>query len=71
MQYVIVYLIFLDGERSNILREVTIQIFNNSACDKMYAASGTAIKRSFPRGILDTQMCAGHEQGGKDACQVS
>lgn len=55
-------------EKSPTLQEVSLQVINNTGCDGIYS-NNMAAKRNFPKGILDTQMCAGDEAGGKDACQ--
>ncbi|CAG0890607.1 unnamed protein product, partial [Cyprideis torosa] len=43
---------------SNILREVTLPVWNRTECDK-----------SYPGKLISTQICAGETGGGKDSCQ--
>lgn len=51
------------GSRSPILMEVDVPIVSNEACD-------AAIKDINPNyGISDAMLCAGLDEGGKDACQ--
>jgi hypothetical protein len=57
------------GDRSPILQEVSITIFNNSYCAKAYT-SPPVPRRNYPEGIIASQMCAGDPNGGRDACQV-
>lgn len=49
-----------DGEVSNTLRHVTVQIVSNAACNGLAAYGG---------GISKEMLCAGFPQGGKDSCQ--
>ncbi|XP_054283193.1 trypsin-1-like [Macrosteles quadrilineatus] len=55
---------FSKGYRSDVLRKVRLMIVNNSKCQNWYSSQGKRIK------IQATQMCAGVENGGKDACQA-
>lgn len=57
------------GERSPILQEVSVTIFNNSDCRRAYS-SPLVPRRNYPEGIINSQLCAGDPHGGKDACQV-
>ncbi|KAG8231617.1 hypothetical protein J437_LFUL010295 [Ladona fulva] len=59
------------GDRSPILQEVRVTVFSNEDCSRSYAspAAATVTKRSYPSGIIDSQLCAGDRQGKKDACQ--
>ncbi|XP_063220329.1 venom protease-like isoform X2 [Bacillus rossius redtenbacheri] len=59
---------FFGGDSTDILHEVSVTIMNSSKCSALYSRSA-ALRRSYPRGIIDSQLCAGDEQGGKDACQ--
>ncbi|XP_069688917.1 venom protease-like isoform X2 [Periplaneta americana] len=56
------------GERSPVLQEVSVTIFNNSDCTKAYS-SPIVPRRNYPEGIISSQLCAGDPNGGKDACQ--
>ncbi|GFR25597.1 clotting factor B [Trichonephila clavata] len=55
------------GPSSNELQEVQgIPVIGNKACNSKYKKiSGP----QFPRGITEDFICAGLEEGGKDACQ--
>ncbi|XP_046400220.1 serine proteinase stubble [Ischnura elegans] len=50
------------GGRAEKLQKVTVVIVDNDQCLDWYHSQGKKIK------ILDSQMCAGHENGGKDSC---
>ena len=39
-------------------------------CQAVYESS-SSFKNQFPGGFADKKLCAGEEEGGKDACQVS
>ncbi|KAG8178206.1 hypothetical protein JTE90_026974 [Oedothorax gibbosus] len=54
------------GKRDPVLREVTIQVVNVSACDKSYEEVRGS---TLPRGVTRQFLCAGVPEGGKDACQ--
>ncbi|XP_021933991.1 venom protease-like isoform X2 [Zootermopsis nevadensis] len=56
------------GERSPVLQEVSVTIFNNSDCMRAYSGS-LVPRRNYPEGIINSQLCAGDPNGGKDACQ--
>ncbi|XP_053671479.1 serine protease snake-like [Anopheles nili] len=51
-------------ESSTVLQRVQIPIVSNEQCNKVLYRS-----RRFPYGVLPTQLCAGHPQGGKDTCE--
>ncbi|EDV98012.1 trypsin 3A1 [Drosophila grimshawi] len=51
-----------EGDRSDVLRKATIQIWNNDECERSYRAQGKS------NTIGDTQLCAGYENGQIDAC---
>lgn len=51
---------YYGGPPSNVLMEVTLPIWSQEAC-----------QRQFDQPILDTEICAGTEAGGRDSCQVS
>ncbi|KAG8247486.1 hypothetical protein J6590_059921 [Homalodisca vitripennis] len=50
------------GIRSNVLQKVNLSVVENAQCRDWYRSQGKKLE------IRDTQMCAGLEQGGKDAC---
>ena len=50
-----------EGVQSNFLREVKVPVLTNAQC------RSTAYKSM----ILETMLCAGYIEGGKDSCQVS
>ena len=50
------------GWLSSSLLEVTVEVLTNNACGNNYAYSSSM--------ITSTMLCAGVEEGGKDACQV-
>ncbi|XP_058984781.1 trypsin-1 [Musca domestica] len=47
------------GSSSNFLREVTVPVITNAQCRAT----------SYSSMIVDTMLCAGYLEGGKDACQ--
>lgn len=51
------------GERADRLQKAAVTVWPAERCERMYAANGESAVR-FGRG----QMCAGHEDGGADAC---
>lgn len=50
------------GSRANILQKAKVTVFDNQICQKWFKTQGKKTE------IKATQMCAGHEQGGIDAC---
>ncbi|XP_047491281.1 venom protease-like isoform X2 [Penaeus chinensis] len=56
-----------DGEMSNVLREVTVEVFPASKCASAYESVAHYARR-FPDGINEDFLCAGDVRGGKDAC---
>lgn len=50
------------GSNSNILLKVVLDQYNQNTCENYYRSSGV-------RGIIDSQMCAGYDDGGRDTCQ--
>ncbi|KAG8235507.1 hypothetical protein J437_LFUL015741 [Ladona fulva] len=50
------------GGRADKLQKVQVVIVDNEQCLDWYHSQGKKIK------ILDSQMCAGHENGGRDSC---
>ncbi|XP_046400145.1 clotting factor B-like [Ischnura elegans] len=63
--------LFFGGDKSPILQEVTVTVLENNDCSKSYSAPSIAagVRRSYPSGIVNSQLCAGDRQGKKDACQ--
>ena len=49
----------------NILLKIDVPIIENDQCQKWYK------EEKNPAIIVDSVICAGLEEGGKDACQVS
>lgn len=55
-----------EGHKADILKKVTVKIWNNTSCEKFYKINGN------PSSIIsDTQLCAGFKNGGADSCWVS
>lgn len=52
------------GNRASILQKGKVHILENETCRTWYQSQGKKTK------IQGGQMCAGHEQGGIDACWV-
>ncbi|XP_058812944.1 serine protease snake-like isoform X2 [Topomyia yanbarensis] len=52
------------GDKSDELLKVSLNIYDNEVCGRGYVNS-----RQLKKGIMQTQMCAGNAQGGKDTCQ--
>lgn len=55
------------GPGSRQLRKVVLEFYNQAECNQSYAND---INRSLPKGIIDTQMCAGSHTERRDTCQV-
>jgi len=56
-------------QASTVLRHVTVPIVSNARCNVTYGS----LRQEDPEleydiSILDTMMCAGYDEGGKDAC---
>ena len=57
------------GSQAMVLQQVDLKILNNTFCENNY--NDLVESRSkFPVGMKGSLICAGHEEGGKDACQV-
>ncbi|XP_054917899.2 uncharacterized protein [Dermacentor andersoni] len=54
------------GPSSKELREVSLPIWSNSECKKVYDPLNS---QHIDRGITKEQLCAGRKEGGVDACQ--
>jgi hypothetical protein len=52
------------GGRADVLQKVALLVVDNETCQACYKSKGKKTK------ILDSQMCAGYEQGGRDSCWV-
>ncbi|KDR21542.1 hypothetical protein L798_01695 [Zootermopsis nevadensis] len=50
------------GGRADVLQKVTLRVVDNDTCRNWYKSKGKKTK------VLDSQMCAGYEQGGRDSC---
>lgn len=53
------------GANSNHLLKVVLDQISVEACQRAYANDG----RPLARGIVESQVCAGYEPGGRDTCQ--
>lgn len=53
------------GSKSNTLLKVDVPILDNKECGQWYQEEKKAASL-----IVDSSLCAGLENGGKDACQV-
>lgn len=53
---------FADGMSSNILLKVVLNQYDQTTCMNFYRSRGA-------RGIIDSQMCVGYDDGGRDTCQ--
>lgn len=51
------------GQRSNDLLKVTLDLYSTNSCKSIYKTH-----KKLPKGILETQFCAGTRQGS-DTCQ--
>ncbi|XP_071537119.1 clotting factor G beta subunit-like [Panulirus ornatus] len=56
------------GTPSSVLQEVSMTVFTPSRCVASYSEL-THYSKNWPRGIREESICAGDEEGGKDACQ--
>lgn len=55
-----------EGERADVLLKASVRIWNNNLCTQSYQLNGRPNSE-----ILDTQLCAGFENGGVDSCWVT
>lgn len=55
------------GSISDIVRHVQLPIISAKLCNKFYEELGALIDFF----ISDDMLCAGYDDGGRDACQVS
>lgn len=55
------------GDQSDILLKVGLNVINNQLCNRLYRLETK--KKSIPKGIAQSMLCAGDLNGGKDTCQ--
>jgi len=55
------------GRQSEILMKVALNVIDNRQCNTYYNSNGPAAA-SFASGIVDTMLCAGYVEGGRDTC---
>lgn len=55
---------FLLDHKAKILQKVEVVIVKNEVCDEWFASQGKSSRLKYG------QMCAGYEEGGRDACGV-
>lgn len=53
------------GASANVLLKVPLEQFSLSSCQQQYQNDG----RPLIRGIINSQLCAGYQEGGRDTCQ--
>lgn len=53
------------GSRAKILQKAKVNVLETETCREWYKSQGKKTK------IQESQMCAGYEQGGVDACWVN
>ena len=53
------------GPESDTLLEAAVPVFNHRVCNDVFSLAGLDEK------LTDTFICAGLQEGGVDACQVS
>ena len=53
------------GNVSNVVNHVLVPVLGNKLCNELYKAMAP-----YKLTITEDQLCAGLEEGGKDACQV-
>jgi len=51
---------------SNVVQHVVVPVVESRLCNRLYQAIADKVKLD----ISDDMMCAGIEEGGRDACQV-
>ena len=54
------------GVVSSVVQHVLVPVINRHVCNELYDKISDKVKLE----ITDDMMCAGLEEGGKDACQV-
>ncbi|RVE47335.1 hypothetical protein evm_008016 [Chilo suppressalis] len=50
------------GIRPDVLQKTSVMVVTNEECNNWYKSQGSKIS------VVPTQMCAGHEDGGRDSC---
>ncbi|XP_066585116.1 trypsin-1-like [Prorops nasuta] len=50
------------NKRADVLQKVGVRVVENSVCREWYASQGKSTR------VEAEQMCAGHEEGGRDSC---
>jgi len=56
----------LAGVVSNVVQHVVVPVVDSRLCNRLYQKIADKVKLD----ISDDMMCAGIEEGGRDACQV-
>lgn len=56
---------YLADKRADVMQKVSVRVVENSICREWYASQGKSTR------VESQQMCAGHEEGGRDTCWVS
>ena len=54
------------GEVSNVVQHVVVPVVDSQLCNRLYEKIADKVKLD----ISDDMMCAGIDEGGRDACQV-
>ncbi|XP_016922548.1 clotting factor G beta subunit-like [Apis cerana] len=49
-------------KRADVLQKVEVRVIENNICREWYASQGKSTR------VESKQMCAGHEEGGRDSC---
>ncbi|XP_071862139.1 clotting factor G beta subunit [Bombus fervidus] len=49
-------------KRADVLQKVEVRVIENNVCREWYASQGKSTR------VESNQMCAGHEEGGRDSC---
>ncbi|KAK2581517.1 hypothetical protein KPH14_005176 [Odynerus spinipes] len=49
-------------KRADVMQKVNVRVVENSICREWYASQGKSTR------VEPQQMCAGHEEGGRDSC---
>ncbi|KAF7408478.1 hypothetical protein HZH66_003015 [Vespula vulgaris] len=57
-----VYLTKRIDKRADVMQKVSVRVVENSICREWYASQGKSTR------VESQQMCAGHEEGGRDTC---
>lgn len=65
-----IVLFLIVGKLSDSLMKVNLNVIDNRQCNSLYNR-GLGTDTSFSSGIVDTMLCAGVLEGGRDSCLVS